>query len=69
MPKPPPDDAEQGARQVWVSRTRAMLVAGVVAVVVGAIAAAAGAWTSDVDLRSGVIPWAFGALSPVSVSS
>lgn len=54
---------------MWVSRTRAMLVAGVVAVVVGAIAAAAGAWTSDVDLRSGVIPWAFGALSPVSVSS
>lgn len=47
---------------MWVSRTRAVLVAGVVAVVVGGIAAATGAWTSDVDLRSGVIPWAFAAL-------
>ena len=44
------------------SRTRAMLVAGVVAVVVGAIATAAAASASDVELRSGVIPWALSAL-------
>lgn len=46
---------------MWVSHLRVVLVAGVFAVLLGGVTAATGAWTSDdVDLRSGVTPWAFG---------
>lgn len=41
---------------------RVVVLVGAGAVAVGAAAAAFGAWSSQVDLRSGVIPWAFGAL-------
>lgn len=45
------------------SRMSLVVVAGVVAVVVGATAATTGLWSSDANLRTGVIPWAFGALA------
>lgn len=38
------------------------MLAGIGAVVAGGIAAAVGSWSNEVNLRSGVIPWAFGAL-------
>src|SRR5687767_2085858 len=52
----------QGVHVLGVSGTRIPAAAGVPAVVVGAMAAVTGSWRSDADLRSGVIPWAFGAL-------
>lgn len=48
---------------MWVPRARAVLFAGVLAVLLGGVTAATGAGTSDdVNLRSGVTPWAFGVL-------
>lgn len=37
-------------------------MAGTGAVVVGAVGAAAGSWSGRLDLRTGVVPWALGAL-------
>lgn len=44
------------------SQTRVLVLAGTGAVVAGGIVAAAGSWSEQVNLRSGVIPWAFGTM-------
>lgn len=44
------------------SLSRTPVVAGTGAVVLGAVAAATGSWSSQLDLRTGVVPWALGAL-------
>lgn len=47
---------------VNVSRSRTPVIAGTGGVVVGAVGAAAGSWSGRLDLRTGVVPWALGAL-------
>jgi hypothetical protein len=39
-----------------------MMLSGAGVVAMGALAAAVGSWGSQVDLRSGLIPWGFGVL-------
>lgn len=48
---------------VGVSRTSVVVLVGAGTVAVSAAAAAVDAWNSEVNLRSGLIPWAFGALA------
>ena len=45
------------------SRTGLAVGTGVLAVLVGSVAAMTGLWNSDANLRNGAIPWAFGALA------
>lgn len=47
---------------VGASQTRVLVLAGNGAVAAGGIAAAVGSWITEVNLRDGVIPWAFGLL-------